>query len=63
MPAGFDRCNKNGGKVRTVSGPNKRYGLREGEYVHICVDQDGNVHRGYVKQKQEGEGNGSERRE
>jgi len=49
MPADFDKCERDGGRIRTVTGPNKQMGLKEGEYVHICVDKQGKVHRGYVK--------------
>ena len=37
MPADFERCRNDGGKVRTVSGPNKIYHLSKGEYRHICI--------------------------
>lgn len=50
MPADFDRCVENGGKVRTVSGPNKEHGLKKGEYVRYCTI-DGKSYRGEVKQK------------
>jgi len=53
MPAGFDKCEKEGGKMRTVSGPNKRFGLGNGEYVHICFDKKGAMHRGYTKKGRE----------
>jgi len=53
MPAGFDKCEKEGGKMRTVSGPNKRFGLGNGEYVHICFDKKGAIHRGYPKKGRE----------
>jgi hypothetical protein len=33
MPADFDKCVKDGGRVRTVEG--KKFGLKEGEYKHI----------------------------
>jgi len=36
MPEEFDRCVKGGGRVRTVSGPNKQFGLGKGQYRHIC---------------------------
>lgn len=36
MPESFDRCVENGGRVRTISGPNKKYGLKKGEYRKIC---------------------------
>ena len=48
MPAPFDSCVKGGGKVRTVTGPSKEHGLKEGEYVHYCTLK-GKSHRGYVK--------------
>lgn len=42
----FERCVDNGGKVRTVTGPNEEHGLEEGEYVYYCIDEDGKTHRG-----------------
>lgn len=53
MPAAFDNCVKKGGRVRTVTGPNKRYGLKAGEYVHVCI-LAGNFYRGEVKKKESG---------
>lgn len=50
MPKAFDDCVKAGGKVRSVSGPSKRWGLKQGEYVHICF-QNGEAHRGHTKSK------------
>ncbi len=50
MPAAFDECQANGGEIRTVSGPDDKAGLAEGEYVHICV-LDGKSVRGEVKQE------------
>lgn len=43
MPAGFDKCIKNGGKVRTVT-------LSNNKYKHICI-KNGKVHSGYEKEK------------
>jgi len=37
MPAGYNKCREDGGKIRTVSGPNKEHGLKKGEYVTYCV--------------------------
>lgn len=55
MPLAFENCRRNGGKLRTVSGPNKQFGLKEGQYIHICI-LDNKVFRGEVKTKQkEGE--------
>ena len=48
MPAGFDRCVKKGGKVRRISGPSKRWGLRKGEYVNVCF-LGGKMWRGETK--------------
>ena len=36
MPAGFEACVRNNGRVRTVSGPNKEHGLSANEYVKYC---------------------------
>lgn len=48
MPQDFDRCVKGGGRVRRVSGPSKKHGLKAGEYVNFCYDGKG-AHRGHVK--------------
>lgn len=48
MPADFERCRRDGGKVRTVSGPSKEHNLSEGEYVRYCVLK-GKSYRGEVK--------------
>lgn len=53
MPEGFEKCRKAGGRIRTISGPNKKFGLPEGKYVHICF-LDGKMHRGEVKTKKKG---------
>lgn len=50
MPAAFDKAVKAGGRVRTITGPNKQFGLGEGEYMHV-VFKDGQMHRGEVKKK------------
>lgn len=50
MPAGFNNCVKNGGQVKTISGPNKKFGLKEGQYCYVCFDKKG-MHRGHTKQK------------
>jgi len=51
MPESFDNCVKNGGKVRTVSGPNEEVGVKKGEYVHVCF-LNGKLYRGHTKKKQ-----------
>lgn len=50
MPAGFDRCRAAKGRIVTVTGPSKRYGLKTGEYKHICI-KSGEFHQGEVKKK------------
>ena len=53
MPAGFDKCVNNGGRVRTVKGPNKKLGVGAGEYVHFCF-LNGKSYRGHTKKKRKG---------
>ena len=43
MPADFERCRKNGGKVRTKT-------LSDGKYMHICI-LNGKSYSGEVKTK------------
>lgn len=50
MPQAFEQCVESGGKVRTVSGPNKGHGLGKNQYVKCCV-LNGKSHRGHVKTK------------
>lgn len=50
MPEGFEKCVRSGGRVRTVSGPNKEHGLKAGEYCRYCY-KDGKSYRGEVKRK------------
>jgi len=50
MPIEFDKCRQSGGKLRTISGPNKAYGLASGEYMHICI-KNGKVIKGEIKRK------------
>lgn len=53
MPEAFEKCQRNGGRVRTISGPNEKFGLGKGEYMHVCFLK-GEMHRGEVKiQKKE----------
>lgn len=51
MPADFDACVRNNGRVRTISGPNKQYGLGKNEYCHVCFDKKG-MHMGEKKTKE-----------
>ena len=50
MPKAFEKCVDDGGKVRRVSGPSKKHGLKEGEYVNYCT-LNGKTYRGHVKKK------------
>lgn len=50
MPKSFDKCVKQGGRVRTVSGPSKEHGLKKGQYVRFCF-LDNKSYRGEVKKK------------
>jgi len=44
MPEDFDKCVKGGGKVRTKT-------ISASEYMHICIDKNGETHAGEVKTK------------
>jgi hypothetical protein len=46
MPAGFDRCVKNGGRVWTET-------LSGGRYRHVCRI-GGKTYRGHIKTKKKG---------
>lgn len=50
MPAAFDKAVRGGGKVRTIKGPNKHFGLGKGEYMHV-VFHNGKMERGEVKKE------------
>jgi len=52
MPEAFEKCRRQGGKIRTVSGPNKLMGLGKKQYMHICILK-GEVYRGKIKTKEE----------
>jgi len=51
MPAAFERCVSSGGRVRTVTGPSKKHGLKAGEYVRYCT-LDNKTYRGEVRRKE-----------
>ena len=53
MPKAFDNCVENGGRVRTVRGPNAKYKLRKGQFRRICI-LNGKVSMGYVKKRKGG---------
>jgi len=44
MPAAFDKCVREGGRIRTKSLPGD-------EFIRICIDKDGKSHPGEVKTK------------
>jgi hypothetical protein len=50
MPEAFNKCVKSGGRVRTISGPNKMFGLEKGQYKYICF-KDGKSYAGHTKTK------------
>jgi len=52
MPADFTKCISDGGRVRTISGPNKKFGLSKQQYVAFCF-KDGKSFRGETKTKQD----------
>lgn len=50
MPKGFLNCVAKKGRVRTVSGPSAKYGLKAGQYVRFCF-LGGKSFRGEVRTK------------
>ncbi len=44
MPADFDKCVDDGGRVRTMK-------LKGGRYMRVCYDKAGKSHAGEVKTK------------
>lgn len=44
MPADFEKCVKEGGKVITKK-------INDKQYMHICYDKNGKAHSGEVKNK------------
>lgn len=47
-PKGFTDCIKNGGKAVTKK-------LKDGRYIKICYDKEGNSHRGGIQTKERSE--------
>lgn len=43
MPEGFDKCRREGGRIRTLP-------LKNGRYMHVCYDKAGKSHAGEVRQ-------------
>jgi len=50
MPAGFDKCVSDGGRVRTIAVKGK-----PNKYLHVCYDKAGKSHSGEVKTKKASE--------
>ena len=44
MPADFDKCVKEGGRVRTMK-------VKGGRFMRICFDKQGKSHAGEVKHR------------
>jgi len=44
MPADFEKCVREGGRVRTLE-------VGKNSYMHVCYDKQGNSYHGEVKQK------------
>ena len=53
MPEAFLKCVRNGGRVRTISGKSKRFGLEKDEYMHVCF-LNGEMFLGEKKKKKKG---------
>ena len=45
MPADFEKCQAEGGKIRRKS-------LSDGRFINICYDKNGKSHAGEVHEKQ-----------
>jgi len=42
MPADFENCRSDGGKIRTIK-------VNATQYMHVCIDKEGKSHEGEVK--------------
>lgn len=51
IPKKFDKCVREGGRVRRISGPSKRWKVKKGEYRNICWDKKNIPHRGELHKK------------
>jgi hypothetical protein len=54
MPKDFEKCEQNGGEIRTFSGPNEKFDLKEGEYRKVCFLR-GSAYWGYKEKKESDE--------
>ena len=52
-PAAFEKCVAQKGRVRTITGPSKQFGVPEGSYLHVCfIPGTKKMIRGEVKTKE-----------
>jgi len=51
MPIKFDKCIREKGRVRRVSGPSKRWKLKKNQYRNICWDKNDVPHLGETHTK------------
>lgn len=50
MPKAYEECQKKkGAKIRTITGPDKKWKVPAGKYRHICFLPDGKTYKGYLK--------------
>jgi len=47
MPADFEKCVREGGRVRTIT-------PKPGTYIHVCYDKSGKSHTGEVHHEKKG---------
>jgi len=45
MPKDFDKCNAEGGRIRTI----KPAGKKSKKYMNVCYDKKGKSHSGHMK--------------
>jgi len=45
----FEKCRNNGGKIKTVRGPNTEFNLDKDHTIKICIDESGRTHRGHKR--------------
>lgn len=50
MPEDFERCVRSDGRVKTISGPNEKFGLKKGEYRRVCF-KNGKMYKGHIEKK------------
>ncbi|MCX7589703.1 MAG: hypothetical protein N2Z85_02065 [Patescibacteria group bacterium] len=48
MPKPFEDCVKKGGKVRTITSENRKFGLKKDEYMRVCF-LNGKMYRGEIR--------------